>query len=418
MKRNTLLIGLLAVGVGMASCKKEGCTDSNATNYDSKAKKDDGSCNFDTSPSAAEKKSAMENYANIVHANYEDALNDAKKLQAALVSFTKNPSASEMKNAKDVWLAARESYGQSEAFRFANGPIDNSEESPEGLLNAWPLDENYIDYVNDNGTITATGIINDTVKYPTLSTKLLEALNEKGGEANVSTGYHAIEFLLWGQDLSTSGAGARPVSDFEKATSGKMAERRAIYINYCADLIVGHLEDLTNDWKSGGSFRTAFLGKDADEALKEIMTGIGVLSKSELASERMFTALKNQDQEEEHSCFSDNTHRDIITNAMGIQNVFEGKYTRVDGTVVSGKSIKDLVAKSNSKLATETSNMIASALTKTKAIPVPFDNAIMAETAGGDGPIMSAIRDLQSSGDKIAECAKAVGITISTDLPE
>ena len=38
---------ILALGfVGLTSCKKEGCTDDWATNYNSEAKKDDGSCKY------------------------------------------------------------------------------------------------------------------------------------------------------------------------------------------------------------------------------------------------------------------------------------------------------------------------------------------------------------------------------------
>ena len=44
-----LTISAMALGmvVGTASCKKEGCTDEDAINYEEKAKKDDGSCEYD-----------------------------------------------------------------------------------------------------------------------------------------------------------------------------------------------------------------------------------------------------------------------------------------------------------------------------------------------------------------------------------
>ena len=80
-------------------------------------------------------------------------------------------------------------------------------DGPEGLINAWPLDEAYIDYVEGD---PAAGVVNDPDTYPTIDAELLTSLNEQGGEANISTGWHAIEFLLWGQDLSTDGPGDAP----------------------------------------------------------------------------------------------------------------------------------------------------------------------------------------------------------------
>lgn len=52
MKTNYVKFGVFALAasltLGTVSCKKKGCTDTNATNYDSKAKKDDGSCKYVT----------------------------------------------------------------------------------------------------------------------------------------------------------------------------------------------------------------------------------------------------------------------------------------------------------------------------------------------------------------------------------
>ncbi len=42
-----LLSTLLGLTITFQACKKEGCTDPDATNYDSKAKEDDGSCMYD-----------------------------------------------------------------------------------------------------------------------------------------------------------------------------------------------------------------------------------------------------------------------------------------------------------------------------------------------------------------------------------
>ncbi len=55
MKRTTFIIASLGlvIGLGVSSCKKEGCTDSTATNYNSSANKDDGTCEFGPAPGTA-----------------------------------------------------------------------------------------------------------------------------------------------------------------------------------------------------------------------------------------------------------------------------------------------------------------------------------------------------------------------------
>ncbi|HIA35839.1 MAG TPA: hypothetical protein EYM84_06840 [Flavobacteriales bacterium] len=45
---NQLLLGLVIIGATtLTSCKKEGCTDLDSTTYNSSAKKDDGTCQFE-----------------------------------------------------------------------------------------------------------------------------------------------------------------------------------------------------------------------------------------------------------------------------------------------------------------------------------------------------------------------------------
>lgn len=384
---------ILSLAVAVASCKKDD----------------------DTDPLADEKEAFVATYADIVLAGYEDSYSKAVELKNTIDAFVAAPSEAGFTAAKQAWLEAREPYGQTEAFRFSGGPIDDND-GPEGTLNAWPLDENYVDYVSTDAN---SGIINDPTNHPNITGAYLETLNEEGGEANISVGYHAIEFLLWGQDLSASSAGTRPYTDY--LTTGGTADnqdRRGDYLVACAELLVGHLADLVAEWEAGGAYRTTFLAKDKDVAITEILTGIGTLSKSELAGERMFVALDNQDQEDEHSCFSDNTDRDIVTNAMGIHNIIQGSYTRTNGSTVTGTSLIDLVTASNETLGTELNTISNAVITKVNAIGDPFDQAIIAETAGGNGPIMEAIRELQGQGDKIAEVASELGLSVSTELPE
>jgi putative iron-regulated protein len=264
-----------------------------------------------------------------------------------------------MKAAREAWRAARIPYQQTEAFRFGNPVVDDW----EGRVNAWPLDEGMIDYVDasygtesdSNPLYTANVIANPSI---TINGKKIDAakltpeflsgtLQEAGGiEANVATGYHAIEFLLWGQDLHGTGPGAgeRPWTDYdqENCTHGH-CDRRAQYLQAAADLLVSDLKEMVGDWQEGGAARK-IATEDPDRGIAEILTGMGSLSFGELAGERMKLGLLLHDPEEEHDCFSDNTHISHFEDAKGIQNVYLGSYERIDGSTVSGPSLSDYVA--------------------------------------------------------------------------
>lgn len=363
---------------------------------------------------SALKSEVVANYANIVYASYEDSYNEAVKLQTAVDAFVAAPSEATLTAAKEAWLAAREPYGQTEAYRFYGGPIDD-EDGPEGLINSWPMDEAFVDYVEG---APESGIINDPTTYPEITKEMILSLNQSDSEESVTTGYHAVEFLLWGQDLSADGAGQRPFTDYVAGGTAANPERRATYLKEVTALLVENLAQVRDEWAPdvAGNYRATFLALPADEAIQHMMTGIGVLSKSELAGERIFTAYDNQDQEDEHSCFSDNTHRDIYNNALGVQNVYLGQYKRVDGSMVSGTSLKDLVATANSGVSEELATLLADSLTKADAILVPFDQAIV--QADARPGVLETVNGLQDSGDKIAEAATALQLQINTALPE
>lgn len=401
MKRSTLSYLFIAAGLtlGLSSCSKD----------DSDSKEDVVN---------GLKAKVISNFSNIAFANYTDAYNDAVAMNNSLIAFTDNPSETTHQAAKDAWLHARESYGQTETFRFMNGPIDD-DNGPEGALNAWPLDENYVDYVYNPITheIIKEGLINDNSFDITQAN--LNSKNEDGGEKNISIGYHAIEFLLWGQDFNASMAGVdfslsgqREYTDY---TTDEDAERRKTYLKLVGTQLLEDLEYVVTAWQSGGWGRSAFEALEEDKAIEAILTGMGKLSKGELAGERMFVALSNQDQEDEHSCFSDNTHRDIYNNALGIRNLYYGSYGSVSGT-----SIEDLIAAQDSDLATEMTALFETTWTKIKAVDAakPFDRQLTLETVGGTGPIMSAVLSLQEQGDKIAEAGTALGLTVVSDLEE
>ncbi len=353
------------------------------------------------------KAAVVENYADGVHHLYSRSLASAQAMDAAIDQFIANPTPGHLESAKRMWLAARDDYGPTEAFRFYDGPIDNPDNGPEGLINAWPLDESYIDYVQGS---PSAGVINNPAEFPVIDADLLISLNEQGGEENVSTGWHAIEFLLWGQDLSATGPGERPLEDY---TTNPNADRRAAYLAVTSDLLLDNLGDLVDAWSParGDSYRSQFLAMDSDAAIDNIITGIGELSRGELAGERMTVAFEARSQEDEHSCFSDNTKADIVGNALGIQMVFLGDYG-----AVSGPGIVDIIEAQDEELAARLVSQIRESVSLAKAIPAPFDQHLregVSDQSAGRQAVLRTIESLEDQTDTIVDAAKQVGITIS-----
>lgn len=306
----------------------------------------------------ADVSAVLDTYADIALAGYEDSLTTARDLKTALDTLVAKPSERALDAAKKAWLAARVPYQQTEVYRFGNAIVDDW----EGRVNAWPLDEGLIDYVapaygtdsDENPLYTINIIANPSLKVggemidaSSITPDLLESLHEAGEvEANVSTGYHAIEFLLWGQDMNGTGPGAgnRPHTDFDTANcTGGNCDRRAAYLIAAADLLITDLEEMVANWTDAGAARKALMSGEANAGLSTILTGMGSLSYGELAGERMKLGLLLHDPEEEHDCFSDNTHNSHLNDVIGIRNVYLGRFTRIDGSVVEGPALSDVV---------------------------------------------------------------------------
>ncbi len=319
-----------------------------------------------TAAFAVEKAEVIATYANIAQATYGDSAATAHRLQAAVERLIAAPSAENLQAAKAAWLAARVPYQQSEVFRFGNPIVDEW----EGKVNGWPLDEGLIDYVDaayggasDENPLAALNVVaqpklsiaGSEVGASEITPTLIESvLHEADGiEANVASGYHAIEFMLWGQDLNGTGPGAgmRPWTDYASgaACTNGNCDRRAQYLKAAIDLLVSDLDWMAAQWAEGGAAR-ANLMQDENAAVSAMLTGMGSLSYGEQAGERMRLGLMLNDPEEEHDCFSDNTHNSHYYDGLGIRNVYLGHYLRADGEQISGPALSDLVAETNPAL--------------------------------------------------------------------
>ncbi|KAJ01430.1 imelysin family protein [Sulfitobacter mediterraneus] len=381
---------------------------------------------------AIETTDVLDTYADIAAANYDDSLITAQRLQTAVNTLVAEPSAENLTAARAAWLAARVPYQQTEVFRFGNAIVDDW----EGRVNAWPLDEGLIDYVDasyggpsDENAFAALNVIaNPTftlsgqeVDAATITSALLEdTLQEADGiEANVATGYHAIEFLLWGQDLNghDAGAGDRSWTDYAMGvdcTNGN-CDRRGEYLTAATDLLISDLEYMAGAWAAGGEAR-AELMSDADAGISAILTGMGSLSYGETAGERMRLGVMLNDPEEEHSCFADNTHNDHYYNGVGIQNVYLGEYTRVNGSLVTGPSLSDLVSETDAALDAEmqvklSNSVMALGRIKTAAeAGFAYDQMLERGNEAGEALIMGGVNGLIDQTRSIERVIAALGV--------
>lgn len=380
---------------------------------------------------AAQAESFGQTYADIAQAKYEDSLASARGLQSAIQALIASPSEQTLADARAAWVEARVPYQQSEVYRFGNAVVDDW----EGKVNAWPLDEGLIDYVDasygtesdGNALYAANVVANPEVKIggkaidaAAITPALLQdTLHEAAGnEANVATGYHAIEFLLWGQDLNgtAAGAGARPHTDFDTANcSNGHCERRAQYLQAATDLLIADLEEMVAQWQADGAARQGLQSADDASVFATALTGMGSLSYGELAGERMRLGLMLHDPEEEHDCFSDNTHFSHFYDAKGIQNIYLGEYARPDGELLKGVGLAEKVAAVDAELDKEMQRDLAATMAAMQAMVdraeggEAYDQMIGEGNAEGNAVVQAAVDALVKQTKTIERIVVALG---------
>jgi putative iron-regulated protein len=383
-------------------------------------------------------KVVVEHYLAMGSAMYGDAFSAALDLQKAVDQLIAAPSAGTLAAARAAWVEARPWYQQTEGFRFGNPVVD----AWEGRVNSWPLDEGLIDYTDaasygeeseENELYIANVIANprltigsETLDAAVITPNLIRSLHEAAdNEANVATGYHAIEFLLWGQDLNGTGPGAgnRPYTDFDPANcTGGNCERRAAYLRAATDLLVADLKEMAESWKDGGAARASIADRSEKDALSAILTGLGSLSYGELAGERMKLGLILHDPEEEHDCFSDNTHNSHYADVAGMWAIYSGTVTRRDGSVLDGPGIQDLAASAAPDAAAALDQRMQASLQAFKAIKdkadsgaMAYDQMIGAGNAEGNALVQAGIDALVAQTRGIEALVTAMDLSITVE---
>ncbi|MEM7180693.1 MAG: imelysin family protein [Spirochaetota bacterium] len=316
-----------------------------------------------TAASAAD---VVNTYANIAFANYSDSVTQATALQTAIYTLVGSDTSSDVDSptsanfdaAKTAWLNARPSYLQTEVFRFTAGPIEEKLETRlpdaeiETLINAWPLDEAFIDCVITNTSTTAE-LTEAKLLSVNGSTTVTGCTTYTDTEKNIALGWHAVEYLLWGADSSSTTAGTASVSTLQGSTANSEQEKRRQYLRIATKLLVDHITLVKNRWDAtqDSNYITSFKA-DPTTSISTIFTGLITFAKGEWGGERL-KINTSKDQEDEHSCFSDNTKADFFYDAQGVINIFTGSYTNTAGEVTSGSGVTAISGSLASTLSTD-----------------------------------------------------------------
>ena len=374
-------------------------------------------CSSDEGSTGASRAAVVANYSANLYRAYSDSVDDAQAFQADITAFLADPTDATLGAARDSWLASREHYMRTEGARFYDGPIDGTKENYEALLNSWPLDEAFIDYASKDGVVNEdVGIVNMPELLPEITAEGLAKLNGSDDEPeNVSVGYHAVEFLLWGQALKDVGPGERQATDYALDGPSKNPDRRADYLKVAVAGIISDLSAVRDAWKPAASYRVEF-EKDANQTktLTNIFTGLAKFSKGELGSQRIGAAYESKHRHDQHDCFSSETLVDYERDALGIQAMYLGNYGSNDGP-----GLDQLVKAADPTLDADLKKKLQASIDAIKDIPTPFEDAIAGDDdSPGRKKIQAALTALSEQGDAFGAAAHAIGLTIQVDDPE
>ena len=138
-------------------------------------------CGGDDTPStppppdrATTERQVITGYADLASRQYTAAARGVTALKTSVTAFLARPTADTMAAARQAWIASRPAYLNTEVFRFYGGPIDNPDTGREPFINAWPLDEAFLDYVEGDA---GAGIINKPADFPKLDAETIAAQN-------------------------------------------------------------------------------------------------------------------------------------------------------------------------------------------------------------------------------------------------
>jgi putative iron-regulated protein len=186
------------------------------------------------------------------------------------------------------------------------------------------------------------------------------------------------------------------------AAGANHADRRRAALRALAQLLQADLKSVRDDWAPDAAYRRDFAQNP--QALRRALTGFTALAGGELAGERLSTALYTQAQEEEQSCFSDTTDRDMQADLRSLDTVWSGRYLALDARTLDGPGLRAAALNIDAALARRMDVQLAAASAAAQALRAPFDQEIVAANPAGRARIARLIEALQ----QVADTGKAL----------
>ena len=330
-------------------------------------------------------------YTLLGYAMYSDAFSAVAELWKEIKVFDEAPSEPTFLQARHAWQTSRLAYDRTEVFRFPRSPIE--EENLEELINAWDVQAGVVE----------ADIIGDPDAFPEISRQVLVQLSRSPEAPGVVTGWHVVEFLLWGP------VGTERDARLTKFTDDGLADRRRAFLRAAMDLLVFHIGRVRGDWEEENydNFAGAFLMERQDVVLGAVFTGISTLTREVMAGERLRAPLADNDPAQLLSRYSDTTTDDLLANLEGLKSIYGGTYVTSHGRPVTGDGFKVLVASVDAALAEALDAALENATAKVEAIPRPLGIVLAEGDPAERATVIAAAEALEAVSD-LTERAKVV----------
>ena len=173
---------------------------------------------------------------------------------------------------------------------------------------------------------------------------------------------------------------------------------------------------MADQWAPSGAARAELTKDGVDGGLTAMLTGLGSLSYGELAGERMKLGLLMHDPEEEHDCFSDNTHNSHYYDVLGMRAVYLGEYKRRDGRWIRSRSLSSLVAQASPELDREMRQRLDATFAAVQAIreraesTEAYDQMIAEGNVQGNATVQAAIDALLAQTKTLERVVATLGL--------
>jgi putative iron-regulated protein len=293
--------------------------------------------------SASAKEIALE-YVQQIDTDFKQAGIEIEKFQSSIATLTDQTNIENLNLSKQAWLNAHSAYELTTLHRYYATQLMGEQDSLvlmqlQYQINHWPIVPGYIDYVDG---YPDSGIVHD------INVNLnADSLREQHGFFDVSEvtlGFHAIEFLLWGYDADSV---ARPATDFDavleltpkEIESGYTLEqlsnnRRRLFLSVVVDTLVKDFLALQSLWLAEEpSISQRIESISGTELIVILADSMSAMLTQELLQRSLYPMLNGDFVESVQSPYSRSTQNAVSSQLSGLERLLLERQTE-NGTTL------------------------------------------------------------------------------------